>query len=172
MISWTHASLTGLAALVCYVVYQRLLHPLAKYPGPFWASMTDVWSLKLSTQGNWPQRLQQLHAQYGPVVRIAPNEVAIDKPEAIGAICEPRYVGLDIFCLCRITDYFSSCVLPDGLNQGNQKTKFYIPFGNPAQKPNLFNAIDDQYHGQLRRWSGNICELMLVLPRRLNAYLA
>lgn len=45
----------------------------------------------------------------------------------------------------------------DGLNQGNVKTPFYIPFGNPAQKPNLFNAVDDVYHGQLRRWAGNVC---------------
>jgi hypothetical protein len=66
-----------------------------------------------------------------------------------------------MFCLCRVSAYLAPlCEILDGLNQGNLKTNFYIPFGNPAQKPNLFNAVDDQYHGQLRRWAGNICELM------------
>lgn len=70
-----------------YVAYYKLFHPLAKYPGPFWASLTDLWSLRLSVAGDWPQRMNELHARYGPIVRIAPNEVAIDDPRAIKDIC-------------------------------------------------------------------------------------
>lgn len=93
MLDWTIGLLGLLALITSYVAYQRLFHPLARYPGPFWASLTDIWSLSLSTKGNWPQAVERLHARYGSVVRIAPNEVAIDKPEAIAAICRlfPRH---------------------------------------------------------------------------------
>lgn len=91
MISFTYALFAGLALLAAYVVYQRIFHPLARYPGPFWASLTDLWSLFLSTNGDWPRQMQALHRKYGPVVRIAPNEVAIDKPEAIAAICKSDF---------------------------------------------------------------------------------
>lgn len=159
MIDFKHGLFAVAVALIGYIGYQRLFHPLARYPGPFWASITNLWSLSLSVKGDWPSRLQALHAKYGPVVRIAPNEVAIDKPEAIAALCE-SIVPIPVSSLF-IGPYSDShgffLHLADGLNQGNVKTSFYIPFGNPAQKPNLFNAVDDQYHGQLRRWSGNIC---------------
>lgn len=88
MIDLQYALLAALAILAGYIGYQRAFHPLARYPGPFWASLTNLWSLSLSTKGDWPRQLRALHARYGPVVRIAPNEVAIDKPEAIAAICK------------------------------------------------------------------------------------
>lgn len=88
MLDWTLGLLALLALIISYVGYQKLFHPLAKYPGPFWASLTDLWSLSLSMQGDWPEATERLHARYGPVVRIAPNEVAINKPEAIAAICK------------------------------------------------------------------------------------
>lgn len=89
MIDFMHTIFAVAVAFIGYIGYQRFCHPLARYPGHFWASITDLWSLSLSVKGDWPSRLQALHAKYGPVVRIAPNEVAIDKPEAIAAICEP-----------------------------------------------------------------------------------
>jgi hypothetical protein len=157
MIDLQYALLAAFAILAGYIGYQRAFHPLARYPGPFWASLTNLWSLSLSTKGDWPRQLQALHARYGPVVRIAPNEVAIDKPEAIAGICE-LYNNIDApFTNPAYFPLYIHLRLPDGLNQGNVKTAFYHPFGNPAQKPNLFNAVDDQYHGQLRRWAGNVC---------------
>src|SRR4030081_1967808 len=33
----------SMLSLVCYVVYQRFLHPLASYPGPLAASLTNIW---------------------------------------------------------------------------------------------------------------------------------
>jgi len=76
------------AVILVYIAYYKLVHPLARYPGPFWASLTNLWSLKLSVRGDWPHRMDALHRKYGPVVRIAPNEVAIDDPRAIKEICE------------------------------------------------------------------------------------
>lgn len=83
---------TSLSAVAAYIIYMRFWHPLAHCPGPFIASLTNLWSAKMSVDGDWPHRMDTLHAQYGPVVRIAPNEVCIDEPEAIPAICMERLV--------------------------------------------------------------------------------
>lgn len=31
-----------IVGIICIVVYQRYFHPLAKFPGPFWSSVTTV----------------------------------------------------------------------------------------------------------------------------------
>lgn len=64
----------------CYVVslltsigiYRAFLHPLKGYPGPFWARVSVFWKVK-QFQGSKFQAFEvidQLHEQYGPVVRI------------------------------------------------------------------------------------------------------
>jgi hypothetical protein len=51
-----------------YTIYYRLyLHPLAKYPGPFWARISDLPSFYYTSKQDrhvWLLRLQQ---QYGKV---------------------------------------------------------------------------------------------------------
>lgn len=71
-------SSVSLAALFSYVIYQRYFHPLAKYPGPFLASFSNLWSVQLARSGQWPQIMQDLHNRCGenvitsPVVRTNP----------------------------------------------------------------------------------------------------
>ncbi|KAI4254187.1 MAG: hypothetical protein LQ352_003234 [Teloschistes flavicans] len=58
------------------IVYSFQFGPLAKYPGPrLWAisRIPYVWTL---AKGNLIQRTKELHDRYGPVVRIAPNELS------------------------------------------------------------------------------------------------
>ncbi|GAB1193438.1 hypothetical protein APSETT444_002654 [Aspergillus pseudonomiae] len=66
-----------------WIIYTRWFHPLAKFPGPFWASITRVWTLLHVLPGNAEKRQMKLHAKYGPVVRIAPNELVTSDPDAI-----------------------------------------------------------------------------------------
>jgi hypothetical protein len=51
---------------VAYIVFYRLyLHPLAKYPGPFWAKISDLpsyWYTRKQDRHVWLLKLQQ---QYG-----------------------------------------------------------------------------------------------------------
>src|SRR5579859_8111734 len=80
----------GLIAPLGYVfllfVYRRFFHPLAKYPGPFLASITRWWMVREVLSGEHDKHIRALHKKYGDIVRIAPNEVAIADPEAMKVI--------------------------------------------------------------------------------------
>jgi hypothetical protein len=80
------ALLVPLGYLVLGAIYRRYFHPLSKYPGPFFASITRWWLVKEIFDGHHEKNIRILHKKYGPVVRIAPNEVAIADPEAIKVI--------------------------------------------------------------------------------------
>ena len=67
-------------------VYRRFFHPLAKYPGPFLASITRWWMVREVLSGEHDKHIRALHKKYGDIVRIAPNEVAIADPEAMKVI--------------------------------------------------------------------------------------
>lgn len=57
-------------------------HPLRKYPGPkLFAASTLLWG-RYYHSGYWHDKVLQLHAQYGHIVRIGPNELSYDLPEA------------------------------------------------------------------------------------------
>lgn len=75
-----------LILMITYAIYQRLLHPLRRFPGPFWASITDLWQVYMLRQGNYPQMLCKLHQRYGQIVRIGPNELSFNGSLAIDHI--------------------------------------------------------------------------------------
>jgi len=68
---------------VSAVIYRRFFHPLAGIPGPFIPSVTRfyIWYWNVLKDGQFYRRLDELHARYGPVVRIAPNEVHLADPD-------------------------------------------------------------------------------------------
>lgn len=106
----------SLALLVAgYVVYQRLLHPLSRFPGPFFASLTDLfkfsyfWSLQID------KKLFALHEKYGPIIRIGPTELSF---------------------------YGADAVLPI-YKSGRVMTKSPFYDGFTTFKPNLFGSRDE-----------------------------
>ncbi|OJD29667.1 cytochrome p450 family protein [Diplodia corticola] len=105
-------------------VYRRYFSPLAKYPGPFWASVTDLWLVWLHFQPDHHHRLVKLHNQYGPVVRLKPNKLSISSPEAFRIIY--------------------------GAGNGFPKSDFYSVFAG-TRPFDLFAQQDERIHGQQRR---------------------
>ncbi|KAL1748379.1 cytochrome P450 [Schizophyllum fasciatum] len=63
--------------LLCDCLYTFLLHPLSSYPGPRLAALTRWYRayFDLLKDGGWLEHLEDLHRQYGPVVRVAASEV-------------------------------------------------------------------------------------------------
>jgi hypothetical protein len=71
--------LASVVLLVIRIVYRITLHPLARLPGPRLAAVTSLWaaSYDLSEQDSLVKHLKTLHDQYGPIVRVRPNELHI-----------------------------------------------------------------------------------------------
>ncbi|KEF54633.1 uncharacterized protein A1O9_09075 [Exophiala aquamarina CBS 119918] len=111
-------------SVVAYVVYQRFIHPLARYPGPFWASLTDIWQVLEFLSLKQPYRLTELHEKYGPVVRYGPDKISITHESSVQVIYQK-----------------SSRALP--------KTEYYDAFG--GAHPNVFGTRDEAHHSVRRR---------------------
>jgi cytochrome P450 len=61
-------------------VRRAFFTPLRRVPGPWYASLVN-WRLKVAVLGGArADYVHGLHQRYGPIVRIAPNEVAINDP--------------------------------------------------------------------------------------------
>lgn len=100
-----------------YLVYYRYLHPLSKYPGPFWASVTDAWKAYQLSTLHLPEKLMELHQEYGEVVRVGPNDLSFRSADA------------------------SSSIYKAG-GRKMPKTSFYDGF--TAFLPNLFGTQDEE----------------------------
>ena len=112
------------ASLLFYVVYQRYFHPLAKYPGPFLASITDLWQVYQYLTLKQPYTLTTLHEKYGPFVRYGPDKLSTTCESAVSIIYQKG-----------------------GRNM--PKTEFYDAYG--AAHPNVFGMRNETLHSVRRR---------------------
>lgn len=62
----------AISALIIVAFYGHSFHPLASVPGPFLASFTRAWQTRQYLFGRWHDVALKLHADYGPLVQIAP----------------------------------------------------------------------------------------------------
>ncbi|KAK0623674.1 cytochrome P450 4A10 [Immersiella caudata] len=67
-------------------IYRTFSHPLAPIPGPFLAKFSSAWLHYHTYKGDECSTIRRLHALYGPVIRIAPNEIDIADGKAIAEI--------------------------------------------------------------------------------------
>jgi len=81
--------------LETYIIFQRrFFHPLARYLSPLIASLTNVLKTYYIYNLNLHEKLVELHLQYGPVVRIGPNDLHFWTPDSIATIYKGgRMVG-------------------------------------------------------------------------------
>ncbi|KAH0588957.1 hypothetical protein H2248_004739 [Termitomyces sp. 'cryptogamus'] len=80
----------GLAIIyfIALAVYRLFYHPLSKFPGPRLAAITDLYSAyyDLVLDGVLLDHLEHLHRTYGPVVRISPEQLHFNDPDAFNHI--------------------------------------------------------------------------------------
>jgi hypothetical protein len=108
-------SVLGVVPLFVYAYYYRYLHPLSVFPGPAVASLTNLWKGYHISTLYMPETITKLHAQYGNVVRVGPNDLSFNSSSAVGAIYKA--------------------------GRGLPKTAFYDGF--TAFDPNLFGTQDE-----------------------------
>lgn len=76
---------TGITYVVSFCIHRLFFHPLRSIPGPKLAAMTGWYEayfelLHKGLGGQFTFHIRDLHAKYGPIVRISPWEVHIDDP--------------------------------------------------------------------------------------------
>ncbi|VDC00540.1 unnamed protein product [Peniophora sp. CBMAI 1063] len=76
--------------IIAYTVIYRLspFHPLAQYPGPILPRISKWYSTYVCKTGHLHLWYQQLHNQYGDIVRVGPNELSIRDATAIPAVLD------------------------------------------------------------------------------------
>ncbi len=90
-------------------------------PGPFLAKVSEYWLVLIDLAGRRTRTVHEQHQRYGPVIRIAPNELSFSSAEALRQIYNP----------------------------GNDFTKgdIYVHFGRRA----LFTMLDPVEHRERRK---------------------
>ncbi|KAG0652770.1 Cytochrome P450 [Hyphodiscus hymeniophilus] len=141
--------------LVSNVVYLRYFHPLAKFPGPFLASVSSIWRVYHLWSLHMPEKLLALHEEYGPIVRFGPNDLNFYNTDAV----QPIYKS----------------------GRSMIKSNFYDGF--TTFKANLFGNRDEDVHAIRRRQTAHGFSLaslnemealfdvnVAALRKKLNAY--
>lgn len=99
--------------IVLTVIRRRFFSPISSIPGPFWASITRAWHLRQVASGKQNLKLIEQHDKHGMIprdpaegslphlfdvldspglrrpgnfVRMAPNEVSVNHPDAVKAL--------------------------------------------------------------------------------------
>ncbi|GFF26424.1 hypothetical protein IFM58399_01412 [Aspergillus lentulus] len=111
----------ALAAFIARVVYLSYFHPLARYPGPWFAHLSNAWRLVTFFGGQHHLIEERLHAKHGRVVRVAPNWLSFSSLEDFEAIY--------------------------GFNKAVEKDEFYDFGRNRGSRPeSIFAAKTDASH--------------------------
>ncbi|KAI5859518.1 cytochrome P450 [Durotheca rogersii] len=110
--------------VVIRLLYKRYASPLRSYPGPFLASCTRLWKVISTASENTHLHHIELHRKYGPVVRIAPNELSFSSPT----------------------------VARNVLSAGKRfyKTDFYAVFP-PPENPDIFTETREEVHAMKKK---------------------
>ena len=148
-----------LPLVIClYLIYVRYFTRLSHIPGPFLASVSNLWKVKAAWQEEMPQQNIALHKKYGPLVRIGPDMISVDDPSAMSVIYgfKPIYSKVSS---CAHNRYAIETYLPA------LQTAFY-PIVEAVYKgktlANLFTTRSEKYHAHLKRSSVNAYSMMTL----------
>ncbi|CRG82736.1 Isotrichodermin C-15 hydroxylase [Talaromyces islandicus] len=118
---------TTISYLVSQTIYEIYFSPLAKFPGPFLWKISKIPLQSASLNGRVHLKLTAFHDCYGPIVRISPNELAFNSPQAF-------------------RDIYGS---PTATRTFLKERTHYLPATNGAD--HLISAVDNSVHARHRR---------------------
>jgi hypothetical protein len=111
--------------ILTIIIYRLTFHPLARYPGPPLARITDIYLTYYAYRGSRHLAYQRAHEQYGPIVRIGPNSLSINTATALKSIY--------------------------GFRSNVRKADFYTAFPASKATVNVHSSIDKLQHARKRR---------------------
>ncbi|KAI1344338.1 isotrichodermin C-15 hydroxylase [Xylariaceae sp. FL0016] len=117
------AAALGLAYFAAFIGYRVFFHPLAKYPGPFLAKITDAYQMYHAWKGDRHLEFWRMHQRYGNAVRYGPNSISFNSNTSLK----------DIY----------------GFKSNVRKAAFYDAFAHPVH--NTHNTRDKTMHARKRR---------------------
>ncbi|KAI0973641.1 benzoate 4-monooxygenase cytochrome P450 [Xylaria arbuscula] len=96
--SWTGVFVTtavlaisiNIILMVVNAFWNLLYHPLARFPGPKLAAISNIPFSYWFLGGRQPQKMLELHLKYGSIVRTAPNELSFNSASSWKDIYGPR----------------------------------------------------------------------------------
>ena len=86
-LKWPFVLLTVVVLSLCYAlvkaVYRLYFHPLAHLPGPKYCTISHIYEFywDVIKHGQFYKKLKEIHLEYGPIVRVNPEEVHISDPD-------------------------------------------------------------------------------------------
>jgi hypothetical protein len=116
--------LTG-SQIFAVIIYRLTFHPLAKYPGPFLAKVTDIYLAYYAWKGSRHLAFHRAHIQYGPYVRLGPNLLSVNTATGLKTIY--------------------------GFRSNVRKASFYEAFPSTPSAVSVHSAIDKTQHARKRR---------------------
>ena len=97
----TQAIIIGAGSIFVYAlyrgVYNRFFHPLRRFPGPFWGSISDFFKLWILHTKQAHLLGLAYHTTYGPVVRAGPNLLAVNDPLLLPRIYHRKVDKTDVY---------------------------------------------------------------------------
>lgn len=125
---------SGLTGLY-FTVYNKLFHPLRRFPGPFWGGVTDLYNTYLFATREGHLKLLALHQKYGQ----SPTLIPYIK---IPLICTS---GCCVRVAPNLISFSDPTLLPKVYHRHATKTPFYST-GMAGEIPPLLQTQDDAEH--------------------------
>ncbi|OTA58824.1 putative cytochrome P450 [Hypoxylon sp. EC38] len=79
---WTLIAAVIITKVVGSGIYNVFFHPLSRFPGPKLAACSNVPYSISFLGGRQPYKMLNLHRRYGPIVRVAPNELSFNTAQS------------------------------------------------------------------------------------------
>ncbi|KAL4922507.1 cytochrome P450 [Aspergillus aurantiobrunneus] len=144
-----------LGALIARCLYRLYYHPLSRVPGPRLAACTSLWLAWHTFCGDECTVVFRLHKKYGPVLRVAPNDVDI----ASGGAIEPIYLNhggfpkTPVYSKFDIDGHptiFSTLTLPERASRAKAVAPLFSTASIRNSQETLLQVVDD-FVERLRR---------------------
>lgn len=144
-------SLGGLWLLYLVISSITAWYRLRHVKGPFLASFSHLWLVRNISSGRHAAGLLALSEQYGPLVRIGPNDLLTSDPEIFRRMGDsklrPSYGRSDYYNALKMDPYHDTLFSLRDTN-AHDKLKAKLSFGyGGRENPGLEDGIDEQLRG-------------------------